>query len=68
MEPVHDWPRSDHRANIKRKAISSALQKLAEEITDANGSSSRADGGQAGADELCGGGIHFVSTPLFDAG
>jgi hypothetical protein len=41
---------------------------LAEEITNANGSSSRADGGQAGADELCGGGIHFVSTPLFDAG
>src|SRR5262245_34079899 len=40
-----------------------ALQKLAEKIADADGGGSRADGGEAGADELGGGGIHGFLLP-----
>src|SRR5437870_11987082 len=41
-----------------------ALQELAEQVADADGGSSRADGGEAGADELGGGGVHVCLLPL----
>jgi hypothetical protein len=41
-----------------------ALQELAEQVADADSGSSRADGGEAGADELRGGGIHGLLLPL----
>src|SRR5882762_5500210 len=41
-----------------------ALQELAEQVADADGGSSRADGGEAGADELRGGGIHVGLLPF----